>query len=327
MIDYQPFLNHIKDDELSDNVVQWLDRLPEQISNGLSEKRYGDLPRWKSVLASLADIKTQPVNLNNSVVTVEAQTELSEQEQRTLQQTLHGLHPWRKGPFKLFGVDIDTEWRSDWKWQRLKDHIEPLDGRKVLDVGCGSGYHCWRMAGAGAKTVIGIDPTPLFIVQFFALQKYIQQHQVTVLPMGIEQLPQKLHYFDTVFSMGVFYHRRSPFDHLIELRDTLAKGGELVLETLVIEGKLGDVLVPEGRYARMGNVWFLPSVATLESWLAKAGFKHIKLINVSTTTTEEQRSTDWMTFHSLQQFLDPNDASKTIEGYPAPKRAIFTAKT
>ena len=327
MIDYHPFLNHLADDELSDHVKQWLTQLPEQISSGLSEKRYGDLPRWKSTLASLNDIEAQTVKLDNAVVSVEAQTVLSEQEQQALKQTLQGLHPWRKGPFNLFGVDIDTEWRSDWKWQRLKDHIEPLSDRKVLDVGCGSGYHCWRMAGAGAKTVIGIDPTPLFIVQFFALQKYIQHHHVTVLPMGIEQLPQKLHYFDTVFSMGVFYHRRSPFDHLIELRDTLVKGGELVLETLIIEGELGDVLVPEGRYARMGNVWFLPSVATLESWLAKAGFKHIKLVNVSTTTTEEQRSTEWMTFHSLQQFLDSNDSSKTIEGYPAPKRAIFTAKT
>ena len=143
----------------------------------------------------------------------------------------------------MFGASIDTEWRSDWKWDRLKNHIEPLSGRKVLDIGCGSGYHCWRMRGAGAELVIGIDPTPLFIVQFFALQKYIQDHHVTVLPMGIEHLPEKLRFFDTVFSMGVLYHRRSPFDHLIELRDCLVSGGELILETLVIDGDEGQVLV------------------------------------------------------------------------------------
>jgi tRNA (mo5U34)-methyltransferase len=237
-----------------------------------------------------------------------------------------GLHPWRKGPFDLFGVHIDTEWRSDWKWDRLGSGIDSLQSRRVLDVGCGSGYHCWRMAGDGAREVIGIDPTPLFVVQFWALQKYLQQTNVWLLPAGIEQMPDKLNAFDTAFSMGVLYHRRSPMDHLRELRDCLRPGGQLVLETLVIDGKLGDTLVPEGRYARMGNVWFLPSCDTLASWLKKTGFVEPRLVDVGLTSIEEQRSTDWMTFHSLANFLDPQDSSKSIEGHPAPRRAVFTAR-
>jgi tRNA (mo5U34)-methyltransferase len=326
MIDYQPFLTQLASDVESATMTQWLETLPQQIAQGLDEKRYGDLPRWKAALESLPSIDIQTAVLNASAITLNPHTDLDQQQLAHLKQQLLALHPWRKGPFNLFGVDIDTEWRSDWKWDRLIEHIEPLAGRRVLDIGCGSGYHCWRMRGAGAELVIGIDPTPLFIVQFFALQKYIQDHHVSVLPMGIEHLPEKMQYFDTVFSMGVFYHRRSPFDHLLELRNALKPGGELVLETLVIEGKEGEVLVPEGRYARMGNVWFLPSTATLSSWLSKAKFRDIKLIDVTDTSTDEQRSTEWMTFHSLAQFLDPNDSSKSIEGYPAPKRAIFTAK-
>ena len=273
----------------------------------------------------MPDYSADSISLNQSSVSVAGAT-LSDEQHDALKAQLKGLHPWRKGPFNLFGVEIDTEWHSDWKWDRLAEHIEPLNGRKVLDVGCGSGYHCWRMRGAGAELVIGIDPTPLFITQFFSLQKYIQDPYVTVLPMGIEHLPAKMQAFDTTFSMGVLYHRRSPFDHLIELRDSLRPGGELVLETLVIDGKDGEVLVPEDRYARMGNVWFLPSSAALQNWLKKVGFSDIKLIDESTTTIEEQRSTEWMTFYSLEQFLDPDDHSKTIEGYPAPKRAIISAK-
>ena len=192
----------------------------------------------------------------------------------------------------------------------------------LLDVGCGSGYHCWRMLGAGAAEVIGIDPTPLFVVQYWALQKYLQRDEVWVLPAGIEQLPAKLQAFDTVFSMGVLYHRRSPMDHLLELRDCLRPGGQLVLETLVIEGGPGATLVPRGRYARMGNVWFLPSVDTLLGWLRKLGFLDAQLVDVTVTSTEEQRSTDWMRFHSLADFLDPADSTRSIEGYPAPRRAI-----
>ncbi|ARN74631.1 tRNA 5-methoxyuridine(34)/uridine 5-oxyacetic acid(34) synthase CmoB [Oceanicoccus sagamiensis] len=327
MIDYQPFLQQLNShDDYRESLGSWLQQIPEQISKGLDEKRYGDLPRWKSVLAQLPDWPIASYDLNQAAISLTGNHPLSPEQQQDFQQQLQGLHPWRKGPFNLMGVEIDTEWRSDWKWDRLKDHIEPLNGRKVLDIGCGSGYHCWRMRGAGAELVIGIDPTPLFIVQFFTLQKYIQDHHVTVLPMGIEHLPHKMRFFDTVFSMGVLYHRRSPFDHLMELRDSLCQGGELVLETLVIEGKEGEVLVPEGRYARMGNVWFLPSCPTMMLWLKKVGFKDIQLVDVTDTSTEEQRSTEWMTFHSLQQFLDPEDSSKSIEGYPAPRRAIFTAK-
>jgi len=237
-----------------------------------------------------------------------------------------GLHPWRKGPFELFGVHIDTEWRSDWKWERLQQRIDPLPGRRVLDVGCGSGYHCWRMLGDGATQVIGIDPTPLFVVQFWALQKYLQRDNIWVLPLGIEQVPPRLQAFDSVFSMGVLYHRRSPMDHLQELKDCLRPGGQLVLETLVIEGGPGDTLLPEGRYARMGNVWFLPSCDTLLSWLRKLGFVEPELVDVTVTSAQEQRSTQWMTFHSLADFLDPQDSSKSIEGYPAPRRAIVTAR-
>ena len=207
----------------------------------------------------------------------------------------------------------------------MRESLDDLTGRRVLDVGCGSGYHCWRMLGAGAAEVIGIDPTPLFVVQFWALQKYLQQQNAWVLPVGIEQVPAKLAAFDTVFSMGVLYHRRSPMDHLQELRDALRPGGQLVLETLVIEGGLGKVLVPEGRYARMGNVWFLPSCDTLLSWLRKLGFETPQLIDVNLTSTQEQRSTEWMTFQSLADFLDPKDARKSIEGYPAPLRAVVTA--
>ena len=136
-----------------------------------------------------------------------------------LEEALMALHPWRKGPYEVFGLHIDTEWRSDWKWDRLAPHISALDGRRVLDVGCGNGYHCWRMRGVGAAEVVGIDPSPLFVVQFSAIQRYVQDPAVCVLPLGIEKVPRRLHAFDTVFSMGVLYHRRSPLEHLQVLRD------------------------------------------------------------------------------------------------------------
>lgn len=304
---------------------RWVDQIPQQISQSLDKKRHGDLEKWQAVLDQLPAVKSSSYDLNADTVRIGTAEDLAGFDQADFKELLMKFHPWRKGPFEFFGVPIDTEWRSDWKWDRIKDHIQPLKGRTILDVGCGSGYHCWRMRGAGAELVIGIDPTLVFNMQYQAMAKYLPDEPVFVLPLGIDDVPKDLRAFDTVFSMGVLYHRRSPIDHLYELRDCLVKGGELVLETLVIEGEQGEVLLPEDRYAQMRNVWFIPSVATLELWLRRAGYRDIRLVDINTTSIDEQHATDWMHFQSLVDFLDPEDHSKTIEGYPAPRRATIVA--
>jgi tRNA (mo5U34)-methyltransferase len=182
------------------------------------------------------------------------------------------------------------------------------------------------MLGAGAAEVIGIDPTPLFVLQFKALQHYLHQDHIHVLPLTLEAMPEDLPAFDTVFSMGVLYHRRDPLAHLTSLRRKLASGGQLLLETLVVEGDHDTVLEPTGRYARMGNVWHLPSPDLARRWMSQIGLLDVKVIDVSPTSVAEQRSTPWMTFHSLSEFLDPQDHRLTVEGYPAPRRAILTAR-
>lgn len=321
MVDYESLYALMRQTPLAG----WLDQLPSQVAAALDDSQHGRLPEWRAILASLPRVTPSVLNLQDAVQ-VGQPNDLAPAELVHLEQQLRLLHPWRKGPFDLFGLHIDTEWRSDWKWDRLKDGIAPLNGRLVLDVGCGNGYHCWRMAGGGAKLVVGLDPFLLYVAQYQALRHFIGESvPAYVLPLGIEALPENMAAFDTVFSMGVLYHRRSPMDHLLTLREALRPGGELVLETLIIEGEAGQVLVPEGRYAQMRNVWFIPSVPTLLGWLRKCGFTQVKLLDVTPTTVQEQRSTEWMTFNSLPDFLSPQDSSRTVEGHPAPQRAVLTA--
>ena len=324
---YHALLAYLKREDLA----HWAEQLAQyDIPKGLDEQRYGDLQRWKLALASLPNIPVDALSLSDCI-TLSTAIPPSTAQQQQLKQALQALIPWRKGPFTLFNIHIDAEWRSDWKWQRILPHITSLKGRRVLDVGCGNGYHCWRMLEAGAKRVIGIDPSPRFVVQFLMLKHFIDQVSaeevaVDVLPIGIEALPKDLGYFDTTFSMGVFYHRRSPMDHLRDLKATLKPKGELVLETLIIDGGLGDCFVPEGRYAMMPNVWFLPSAPTLLSWMKKCGFKKTRLVDTNKTSIHEQRRTDWMRFQSLSDFLHPDNPHTTREGHPAPVRSIFMAE-
>lgn len=302
---------------------KWVAHLIPQLEQWENVANHGDRKKWQKQLQQLPAIKADKVDLTSQVSITHVDA-FGDAQAAHIESVLKQFMPWRKGPFHFFGIDIDTEWRSDWKWDRVLPHIAPLANKKVLDVGCGSGYHLFRMLGEDAKLVIGIDPTELFFYQFQVFKKYLPKMSVHYVPLGIEDMPT-LNAFDTVFSMGVLYHRRDPIEFLYQLKNQLVSGGQLVLETIVIDGDETSVLMPGERYAQMRNVWFLPSPEALMQWLSRVGFVDIKKVDESTTTAEEQRTTEWMTNHSLADFLDPTNSTLTIEGYPAPKRAVFTA--
>lgn len=309
-------------------LLPWLPELPTRLESWLAQHQHQSAyKKGKHLLSHLPALSPSWQDLQTQVAIGKA-SELQPGQAEQMQKILQQLKPWRKGPFELFGLKLDTEWRSDWKWQRLQPHLAPLSGKTVLDIGCGSGYHLWRMRGAGAKTVIGVDPSLLFFQQFQAIQHFAQDPAVQFLPLGIDDLPlQPL--FDTVFSMGVLYHRRAPLEFLGQLRQLLKPGGELVLETLVVPGDAPDdaqrVLTPLDRYAGMRNVWQIPSIPALEIWLARTGFRQVRLVDLNQTTPEEQRSTTWSEGQSLADFLDPTNPQLTREGYPAPLRAVLLA--
>ena len=313
-IDYTELYQQLKGTDLE----SWIKVLPDLIAHGLRPERHGLMPQWEEALRQL------PI-VGNNTVELKAEVRAKGAGFHGLEDALHTFHPWRKGPYYVHGLHIDTEWRSDWKWDRVIPHLQPLEGRTILDVGCGNGYHCWRMVGEGAKLVIGVDPSAMFVCQFFAMKNFLRDPRAWVVPLGIEDVPPTPGVFDTVFSMGVLYHRKSPIEHIEQLKSFLRPGGELVIETLVADGPDGYSLMPHGRYAKMRNVWFIPSVQTLERWLKRCGLKDTRTVDVNTTSTQEQRTTDWMTFESLPDYLDPADSSRTIEGHPAPKRAVVVA--
>lgn len=301
MIDYPSLWHCLADLELDD----WRSHCEPLLQHRLSDDGHGDFKRWRQAVENLDS--------------------LNETDTAALRESLLSLSPWRKGPFEIGSVTIDSEWQSYLKWNRLKDGIAPLDGRNVLDVGCGNGYYALQMCAAGARAVIGIDPTILYVMQFRAVSRFVPAERVFVLPLRLHELPGNARAFDTTFSMGVLYHQRSPIDHLRQLKASLRPGGQLVLETLFLPGKQSFSSTPADRYARMRNVWHLPTVAELRTWLQRSGFADVQIIDETVTTTNEQRSTEWMTFESLAEALDPTDPSRTVEGWPAPRRVVAIA--
>jgi tRNA (mo5U34)-methyltransferase len=139
-----------------------LPALQQALQQEYIEKKHGRKTDWDQAFASLPATLPSHTQIGvDGIYLGSAQDlDISQPEFRDL---LMQFTPWRKGPWHLFDVHIDTEWRSDWKWQRLKPHITPLAGRSVLDIGCGNGYHLFHMASEGASLALGIDPTRLFL--------------------------------------------------------------------------------------------------------------------------------------------------------------------
>ncbi len=302
-----------------DRLPAALRELAPVVEARFAPEAHGHMARWREALGALPPLEVTAVNLGDRV-TVEGAA--SARERQRLAELLMAFHPWRKGPFRLFGLDIDTEWRSDWKWQRVRPHLAPMDGHEALDVGSGNGYFGWRMLEAGARRVVGVDPTLVFCMQHLAVNRYIDSAANLVLPLRFEELPPAA--FDSVFSMGVVYHRRDPEEHVARLFAHTRPGGQVVLESLVVPGP--EPLRPPGRYARMRNVHVLPTPGLLTEWLARAGFVEARVVDVTPTTVEEQHPTAWMRFESLEHALDPADPGRTVEGHPRPVRAVAAAR-
>jgi tRNA (mo5U34)-methyltransferase len=279
----------------------------------------------RQLLSQLPDIEPSRIALDRDCVTIGRASDLSDAQRCNLETVLTGLKPWRKGPFELFGIRIDSEWDSSLKWRRVAPHLAPLAGRRILDVGSSNGYYLYRMAPAQPCLILGIEPYRLYYFQYLALQHFIDPPGLYNLPLKLETLPAMPGRFDTLLCMGMLYHRRSPLDTLSQLSALLKKDGQLVLETLIIYGDGSHALSPGQRYACMPNVYFIPTVACLENWLARSGFDDIRCVDVTATTGREQRKTRWIDSDSLDRFLDPADPARTVEGYPAPVRAVVVA--
>lgn len=287
-----------------------------------SNKHYTDL------LSSLTQLPNLDSDLDQNPPKIGDLKNITITEQEAIKRQAQKLIPWRKGPFNLFDIKIDAEWRSDHKWERIHPHIDSLTNKKVLDIGCNNGYFLFKMATQNPALALGIDPVFHCQSQFYFIQHFAKVPNLHFELFGVEHVSLFEGLFDTIFSMGIIYHHRHPIEQLIDMRNALKPGGQLVLETIGIPGELSYALFPEDRYAKMKNVWFVPTVECFKNWALRAKFIDVEIISDTPLTTVEQRLTQWCPppHQSLSDFLDPSDPKKTIEGHPAPRRFALVAR-
>ncbi len=283
---------------------------------------------WKNIAPIYEAIKALPtprvesINLG-SIVEIELDSEYEKSYHQMIYSTAKMMKPWRKGPFKIGSLLIDSEWRSNLKYELLEPFFN-LKDKRVADIGCNNGYYLFRMMEQKPTSLVGFDPSALYYMQFLFLDKFIKSGIEYEL-LGVEHLPYYGKKFDVIFCLGVLYHRSDPISTLKALKKALNEGGELILDTFMIDGDEDICLTPANRYSKIPNIYFIPTVSALKNWCKRAGFSQVEVLAIKATDSNEQRKTEWIDTQSLEDFLDENDKSKTVEGYPAPKRVYIKA--
>jgi tRNA (mo5U34)-methyltransferase len=281
--------------------------------------------RYRKPMQKVEQLRASELELTGDVVRIGRQADLSETEHARVLQLLRTFMPWRKGPFSIFDIDVDAEWRSQRKWNRLLSEIPNMEGKVVADIGCNNGYYMFRMAAHNPAMVLGFEPYVQHYFTFSALRRFSGLNNICIDLLGIEHLPLFPECFDLIFCLGILYHRPSPIDALRDLRGALKADGCLLLESQAIPGTEPMALFPEKTYAKVPGTWFVPTASCLQNWLNRAGFTDIKCFCSHPMDSSEQRATEWMTFESYQDYIDKNNPELTIEGYPAPWRVFFKA--
>jgi tRNA (mo5U34)-methyltransferase len=290
----------------------------------VSQKKKGFL-RYRTLLQAVQHLRASVCDFSGDVVRIGTEADVTPDEQRLVHRTLRGFMPWRKGPFSVFGIDIDAEWCSERKWNRIVPELPDLAGKTVADIGCNNGYYMFRMVHHRPALVLGFEPYVQHYYAFNTLNTFANQSQLRVELLGIEHLSLFPESFDVIFCLGILYHRPSPLEALRDLHAALKPGGWLIVESQAIPGADPVALFPRSTYAKVPGTWFVPTGSCLHNWLIRTGFREVRLFCEHAMSGAEQRRTTWMDFESYQDFIDKNNPALTIEGYPAPRRVFFKA--
>lgn len=183
----------------------------------------------------------------------------------------------RKGPFAAF---IDNWWRGVVQ-KRLELNIEklrPLEGKKILDVGCGSGRFCIAFAREGAEKVVGIDFAKgmIEIADKLAVEAGVGDRCEFI----VGAFPNDIDHSDTPFDActgnGFFDYIERPVPIIAAMR-TMTKGKLIMSFPKTVEWR---VPVRRFRFWLKGTPLFLYRESQVRNLLTEAGVTDYEFIHL-----------------------------------------------
>jgi tRNA (cmo5U34)-methyltransferase len=228
--------------------------------------RYDYLNDFCSTLLSLPALSTETNNLHiriGDVIEIGKKADITIEQYEKIFHCVKELKPWKKGPFQIFDIYIDSEWRSDFKWNRIESsllcdphtqQVIPIESnhniknskrnlnshnefnrislcdKVIADVGCANGYFMYRMLSHNPKLVLGIDPNIKSFLEFQFFQKFTNFSNLKFEILQIEHLDLLPNFFDVIFCLGVLYHVSDPIAMLKKLFISMKTGSELIVD-------------------------------------------------------------------------------------------------
>ena len=302
------------------------DRLLElrtKLNERLGDERW---KRWREGAAGVEGIRASRLSIEGDRVRFGSAEDLNEEEAERVGESLKAFLPWKKGPYEIFGHAIDSEWRSDIKWQRILPYLGEVKDTVVADIGCHNGYYMYHLRALGAKNVIGFEPMPINYFNHQLMQNIYPTPEISLELFGVEHVDLFPESFDLILCMGILYHHTDPIGLLRKMRIALKPKGRIMIDCQGISGDDCISLTPTNRYAGATGVWFLPTMSCLQNWIRRAGFSQQIPFYSAPLDSHEQRATPWANVKSLKDFLNPEDKTHTIEGHPAPWRHYIMVK-
>lgn len=196
------------------------------------------------------------------------------------------------------------------EWHELKKMMPNFKDKRVLDLGCGFGWHCRYAVENGARSAIGIDISQKMLSEAKSKTKY---GNIEYICMPIEDIDFPEESFDVVISSLALHYVKSFEDVLVRVYKCLSKGGDFVFS---VEHPIFTAQGPQDwYYDGKGNILHWPVDHYFTEGIRNAKFLGEEVIKYHRTLTTYLNSLIKLGFE-ITGVVEPKPAENMLNTVP-----------
>ncbi|NMS89352.1 class I SAM-dependent methyltransferase [Clostridioides difficile] len=199
------------------------------------------------------------------------------------------------------------------EWHILKKMLPDFKGKRVLDLGCGFGWHCKYAVENGADSAVGIDISEKMLKEARNKTKF---DNIKYICMPIEDINYPKDSFDIVISSLALHYIQSFEDICKKISDCISSGGEFVFS---VEHPIFTAYGTQEWYCdKDGNPLHWPVDRYFTEGIRKSNFLGEEVIKYHKTLTTYLNTLNKTDFEILE-IIEPQPEEKLLDTIPEMK--------